>query len=150
MLPQRPFRICEIFSQVFCERNERFQSIHPLPNPPPFRGRGQYTIGTDSLLIIRYKIYTILWNRKGSFMSTQKKKKLKISGQEFDKKFEAGGAIEEFLDFDKAVVVRRVNVDFPSWMIQMLDHEAIKLNVSRQAIIKLWINERLKEIKKVA
>ncbi len=83
-------------------------------------------------------------------MSTQKKKKLKISGQEFDKKFEAGGAIEEFLDFDKAVVVRRVNVDFPSWMIQMLDHEAIKLNVSRQAIIKLWINERLKEIKKVA
>jgi hypothetical protein len=87
---------------------------------------------------------------KGFFMSTQKKKQIKISGREFDKKFENGEAIEEFLDFDKAVVVRRVNVDFPSWMIQMLDHEAIRLNVSRQAIIKLWISEKLEEIKKVA
>jgi len=34
-------------------------------------------------------------------------------------------------------------VDFPSWMVDMLDREAIKLNVSRQAIIKMWIRERL-------
>jgi hypothetical protein len=48
-------------------------------------------------------------------------------------------------EFDKAVFVRvrRVNVDFPDWMIKMLDQEALKLNVSRQAVIKMWIRERL-------
>jgi len=47
------------------------------------------------------------------------------------------------LDLKKAIVVQRVNVDFPSWMVDMLDQEAVKLNVSRQAIIKMWIRERL-------
>jgi len=73
-----------------------------------------------------------------------------ISAREFDKKFEAGEDITEFMDFDRAVIVKRVNVDFPSWMIQLLDREAMKLNVSRQAIIKLWISERLKSSKEAA
>jgi hypothetical protein len=38
---------------------------------------------------------------------------------------------------------RRVNVDFPSWMIESLDREARRLGVTRQSIIKLWIAERL-------
>ena len=37
----------------------------------------------------------------------------------------------------------RVNVDFPSWMIESLDREARRLGVTRQSIIKLWIAERL-------
>jgi hypothetical protein len=37
----------------------------------------------------------------------------------------------------------RVNVDFPSWMIESLDREARRLGVNRQSIIKLWIAERL-------
>lgn len=49
-----------------------------------------------------------------------------------------------FLDFEKATVVRRVNVDFPAWMIERLDQEAAKLNVSRQAVIKMWISDRLR------
>ncbi|MBI5881976.1 MAG: hypothetical protein HZB91_02595 [Elusimicrobia bacterium] len=48
-----------------------------------------------------------------------------------------------FLDLKNATVVQRVNVDFPSWMVEMLDQEAVKMNVSRQAIIKMWIRERL-------
>ncbi|MFI5348138.1 MAG: type II toxin-antitoxin system BrnA family antitoxin [Elusimicrobiota bacterium] len=48
------------------------------------------------------------------------------------------------MDFDKMVVVRRVNVDFPDWMIKRLDHEAVKLNVSRQAVIKMWLADRMK------
>ena len=83
-------------------------------------------------------------------MSTRKKKNKMISAREFDKKFEAGEDITEFMDFDRAVIVKRVNVDFPSWMIQLLDREAMKLNVSRQAIIKLWISERLKSSKEAA
>jgi hypothetical protein len=38
---------------------------------------------------------------------------------------------------------RRVDVDFPVWMIDALDREAMRLGVSRQSIIKIWIAERL-------
>jgi hypothetical protein len=40
---------------------------------------------------------------------------------------------------------RRVNVDFPSWIIESLDAQASRLGVTRQSVIKLWIAERLKE-----
>jgi hypothetical protein len=73
-----------------------------------------------------------------------KSKKVKtITAEEFDRKFDAGEDITPWLDFKNAVVVNRVNVDFPAWMIKRLDREATKLNVSRQAIIKMWINDRL-------
>ncbi|MFA6093595.1 MAG: CopG family transcriptional regulator [Elusimicrobiota bacterium] len=71
------------------------------------------------------------------------KRTSKISAAVFDRKFERGEDISAHLDFKNAVVVQRVNVDFPSWMVEMLDQEAIKMNVSRQAIIKMWIRERL-------
>lgn len=72
------------------------------------------------------------------------KKKMKaITAEEFDKLFDEGGDITPYLDFKTAVVVNRVNVDFPAWMIKRLDREALKLNVSRQAIIKMWIHDRL-------
>jgi hypothetical protein len=41
---------------------------------------------------------------------------------------------------------RRVNVDFPVWMIQSLDREAQRLGVPRQSIIKLWIAEKLEKV----
>mgnify|MGYP001581098242 CR=1 FL=1 len=67
----------------------------------------------------------------------------KISAEEFDKRFDAGKDISRYLDFKKATAVKRVNVDFPVWMIERLDREALRLNISRQAIIKSWINDRL-------
>ena len=66
-----------------------------------------------------------------------------ISATALDRKFNRGEDISEYLDLKNATVVQRVNVDFPSWMVEMLDHEATKMNVSRQAIIKMWIRERL-------
>ncbi|OGR96144.1 MAG: CopG family transcriptional regulator [Elusimicrobia bacterium RBG_16_66_12] len=66
-----------------------------------------------------------------------------MSAAVFDEKFDSGEDITGFLDLEKAIVVQRVNVDFPSWMVDMLDQEATKLNVSRQAIIKMWVRERL-------
>ena len=71
------------------------------------------------------------------------KKTSKITAAAFDRKFDRGEDISAYLDLKDATVVQRVNVDFPSWMVEMLDHEAIKMNVSRQAIIKMWIRERL-------
>jgi hypothetical protein len=76
-------------------------------------------------------------------ISGTKKMSKRISAQAFDEKFDREEDISNFLDLKKAVVVQRVNVDFPKWMVKMLDQEAVKLNVSRQAIIKMWIRERL-------
>ena len=82
---------------------------------------------------------------RGNSMNTSKKtKRIKtISARTFDAKFDRGEDIFPYLDFDKAIVVKRVNVDFPTWMIHRLDKEASKLNVSRQAIIKMWVHEHL-------
>ncbi|MEI6632675.1 MAG: CopG family transcriptional regulator [Chlamydiota bacterium] len=72
-----------------------------------------------------------------------------MKAKEFDAHFEKGGNITRYLDLSKArrpdQEQRRVNVDFPNWMIHSLDREARKLGVTRQSIIKVWISERLKE-----
>ena len=70
-----------------------------------------------------------------------------MKSKEFDKKFDAGEDVSEHLDFSKATrpgrEQKRVNVDFPVWMIQSLDREAQRLGVPRQAVIKVWIADRL-------
>ena len=67
--------------------------------------------------------------------------------QEFDRKFDAGEDITSHLDINSARRVKkqhkRVNVDFPVWMIESLDKEAKRLGVSRQSVIKVWLGERL-------
>jgi hypothetical protein len=70
-----------------------------------------------------------------------------MKAEELDKKFDKGENISEFLDLSKArrsgQEQKRVNVDFPVWMIHLLDKEAKRLGVPRQSIIKFWIAERL-------
>jgi hypothetical protein len=72
-----------------------------------------------------------------------------MKAEEFDKKFNKGEDISKYLDFSKATrpgrEQKRVNVDFPVWMIQSLDREATRLGVPRQSVIKVWIAERLEE-----
>jgi len=73
-----------------------------------------------------------------------------MKAKEFDQKFNDGDDISEFLDLSQARrpghEQRRVNVDFPTWMIEALDHEAKRLGVTRQSIIKVWIAERLERV----
>ena len=72
-----------------------------------------------------------------------------MKAKEFDRKFERGEDLTEHLELGKArrpdEEQRRVNVDFPAWMIESLDREARRLGVTRQSIIKVWIAERLRE-----
>jgi hypothetical protein len=72
-----------------------------------------------------------------------------MKAKDFDRKFEEGEDISQYLDFSRArrsaLEQKRVNVDFPAWMIRQLDKEAKRLGVSRQSIIKLWVAERLKK-----
>jgi hypothetical protein len=72
-----------------------------------------------------------------------------MKAEEFDEKLDEGDDILQYLDIPKArkpaQEQKRVNVDFPLWMIQLLDKEAKRLGVPRQSIIKLWVAERLKK-----
>jgi hypothetical protein len=72
-----------------------------------------------------------------------------MKAEEFDQRFDRGEDITAELDLSKArrpgEAQRRVNVDFPVWMIDLLDREARRLGVTRQSIIKVWIAERLEE-----
>ena len=71
-----------------------------------------------------------------------------MKAKNFDKKFERGEDLTRHLDLSSATrpgrEQKRVNVDFPVWMIESLDQEAKRLGVTRQSIIKVWIAERLK------
>ena len=70
-----------------------------------------------------------------------------MKAKTFDKQFDEGADINAALDLSRARRVlreqKRVNVDFPTWMIESLDREAGKLGVTRQSIIKVWLAERL-------
>ena len=72
-----------------------------------------------------------------------------MKARELDKKFDAGEVITKNLDLSKARRPRqeqkRVNVDFPVWMISSLDEEAKRLGVPRQSLIKMLIARHLDE-----
>ncbi len=70
-----------------------------------------------------------------------------MKAKDLDKKFDDGENLVKHLDPSRArrpnQEQKRVNVDFPLWMIQSLDKEAKRLGVPRQAIIKMWLAEKL-------
>jgi len=73
-----------------------------------------------------------------------------MKAKNFEKQFDEDIDITSSLDISKAKRVlqtqKRVNVDFPTWMIESLDREAGKLGVTRQSIIKVWLAERLEKV----
>ncbi len=70
-----------------------------------------------------------------------------ISVEEFDAMFDRGEDISAYLDWSTAtrpnLETKRVNVDFPVWVVNSLDREAKRLGVTRQALIKMWIAQKL-------
>lgn len=70
-----------------------------------------------------------------------------MKAKNFEQQFDDGVDITTSLDLSKARRVlqqqKRVNVDFPTWMIDSLDREASKMGVTRQSVIKVWLAERL-------
>jgi hypothetical protein len=70
-----------------------------------------------------------------------------MKAETFDRRFDSGEDLTEALDLSKAKRAgqkpRRVNVDFPDWMVRRLDKEAKRLGVTRQSVIKVWLSERL-------
>jgi hypothetical protein len=76
---------------------------------------------------------------------------MKVKASRFDQEFDAGEDVSRYLDMSKArrpgLEQRRVNVDFPVWMIDSLDREAARLGVPRQSLVKVWIAERLERLR---
>ena len=70
-----------------------------------------------------------------------------MKAKNFEQQFDESVDLTASLDLSKAKRVlqeqKRVNVDFPTWMIDSLDREASKLGVTRQSVIKVWLAERL-------
>ncbi|KTC84374.1 MULTISPECIES: type II toxin-antitoxin system BrnA family antitoxin [Legionella] len=70
-----------------------------------------------------------------------------MKASEFDEKFDSGEDITDMLDLKAAkrsgLKVKRINVDFPEWMIELLDKEANRIGTSRQSLIKFWIADKL-------
>ncbi len=70
-----------------------------------------------------------------------------ISAEELDRRFEDGEDVLDYFDLSRArrggITPKRVNIDFPEWMVRHLDREATKRGVTRQALIKMWLADRL-------
>lgn len=73
-----------------------------------------------------------------------------MKAKTFDKKFESGEDITKYLDLSRArrpeQEQKRVNVDFPVWMIHSLDKEAKRLGVPRQSLIKVVVSEHIQKV----
>jgi hypothetical protein len=78
-----------------------------------------------------------------------RKKSAFTTAAELDRAFDDGENVLDAFDVENArrpgLEPRRVNVDFPSWVVEALDRQADRLGVTRQALIKLWIAERLEK-----
>ena len=70
-----------------------------------------------------------------------------MKASEFDRKFDDNESVIDVLDLASArklnLAQKKVNVDFPIWMIESLDRAARRLGVTRQSVIKMWLAERL-------
>ena len=69
-------------------------------------------------------------------------------------RFDAGEDVLDYFDLEHAerpnLKLKRVNVDFPTWMVEELDEEASRLGINRQAVIKSWIAERIDRMRGIA
>jgi hypothetical protein len=75
-----------------------------------------------------------------------KKQDKKLTTKDFDRRFESGEDMADFLDVKKSQVnkrIQRINIDIPVLFLMKIDREAKKIGVARTALIKLWLSERL-------
>lgn len=70
----------------------------------------------------------------------------KVKAKDFDAAFDRGEDVTKYLYKSKArrvnAQLKRVNIDFPVWVIESLDKEARRLGITRQSLVKMWIAEK--------
>ena len=75
-----------------------------------------------------------------------KKRRKKLTAEEFDRLAEAGEDLADQFDWDEGS--KTITIDFPVWMLSALMSEAKRQGIGRTALIKVWLSERLDELKK--
>lgn len=74
----------------------------------------------------------------------------KISAEELERRFDEGEDMMPYVIPGSGrrinEVPQRVNIDFPRWVVNRLDREAQRLGITRQALVKVWIAERLEKV----
>ena len=72
-----------------------------------------------------------------------------MKASDFDKQFDSGEDVTQFLDLTKAkrpgLETRKIDVEFPEWMIESIDKEAYRIGTSRQLLIKCWVADKLEQ-----
>ena len=72
----------------------------------------------------------------------------KVRAKNFDAAFDRGEDVTKYLNKSKVrrlnTKLKRVNIDFPIWVIESLDKEARRLGITRQSLVKMWIAEKFK------
>ncbi len=75
-----------------------------------------------------------------------------MKAEQFDKKFDDGEDISKYLYLSQKRRAeqeqKRVNIDFPLWVVNSLDREAKRLGVPRQSVVKVWVAERLEQLQR--
>ena len=70
-----------------------------------------------------------------------------MKANEIDKKFDNNEDVLENFELSSTTrpnyTSKRVNVDFPLWMVQSLDHESRRLGITRQSLLKMWVADRI-------
>ena len=78
----------------------------------------------------------------------------KVKAKDFDEAFDRGENVTTYLDKSKTrrvnAELRRVNIDFPTWVIASLDKEARRLGITRQSLVKMWIAEKFNQNNKAS
>jgi hypothetical protein len=91
----------------------------------------------------RYELFRldVLEKKRWNYMK-------KVKAKDFDAAFDRGEDVTKYLDKSKArrvnAQLKRVNIDFPVWVIDSLDKEARRLGITRQSLVKMWIAEKFK------
>lgn len=68
-----------------------------------------------------------------------------------DEAFDNGEDVLQYFDISKArlqdpvVPTKKININIPQWLIDELDKQASSLAISRNAIINVWLAERVKQ-----
>ena len=76
-----------------------------------------------------------------------KKTKSKTTKKNLEDRFNQGKAVLDY--FDSSHAIKRINLDIPEWVVESLDRESSRRGIARQALIKIWLVEKLDELKKV-
>lgn len=73
----------------------------------------------------------------------------KTTAENLEGKFEEGEDVLDYFDLAKAsrplLEKERINLDIPHWMIVRIDRIARRKGMPRQAQIKEWLSQKLKE-----